>query len=143
MKKLTDCMAALCGAILSFVSGIPPILWVLTAMMSLDLVSGLAAGALGKSDNTPEGGLSSRAALRGLMKKGLILLVVLLAALLDRAVALSAGVQFDAVTGATCLWFIASEGLSVLENAAQIGVPIPKVLRQALEALKEQGAGEK
>ena len=69
----------------------------------------------------------------------LILLVVLLAALLDRAVALGAGIEFAAVAGATCLWFIASEGMSVLENAAAMGIPIPKVLLQALELFKRRG----
>ena len=44
---------------------------------------------------------------------------------------------FNAVTGATCLWFIASEGVSVLENAAELGVPIPGILRKALELLQD------
>ena len=50
-------------------------------------------------------------------------LCLLLAALLDQAVSTGAGIQFEAVMGATCLWFIASEGLSILENVAMMGVP--------------------
>ena len=68
-----------------------------------------------------------------------VMAVVLLAVLLDWAVASNAGVQFSAVTGATCLWFIASEGASVLENAAELGVPIPAILRRALEILRKSG----
>ena len=71
----------------------------------------------------------------GLLKKAITLAVVGLAALLDYAVAQGAGVQFEAVTGATCLWFIASEGISIVENAASMGVPIPEPLRRALEIM--------
>ena len=76
------------------------------------------------------------------MKKALILLVVLLAALIDRAVALSADIEFAAVAGATCLWFIASEGMSILENAAAMGIPIPKILLQALELFRGKGGSD-
>ena len=55
---------------------------------------------------------------------------------------MSAGIEFEAVSGATCLWFIASEGISILENAAAIGVPIPNILLRMLELFKSKG-GEK
>lgn len=129
--------SALSGAALSFFCSLPPVLWVLLAVMSLDCVTGLICGWLGQSPKTEKGGLSSRAAVRGLFKKALILLVVLLAALLDRAVSLGAEIEFTAVTGAACLWFIAGEGLSILENAAAIGVPVPPKLRSALELFKK------
>ena len=78
---------------------------------------------------------------RGLLKKAVIILVVLLAALLDKAVSIGAGVTFEAVAGATCLWFIASEGFSILENVTAMGVPIPKILLQALEIMRSKGEG--
>ena len=131
--------AAACGAILSFVTGIPAIMWVLIGAMTLDYVTGLICAALGKSVKTESGGLSSRAAFEGLLRKCMVLLVVLLAVLLDMAVQVEAGVSFNAVTGATCLWFIASEGVSILENAAELGLPIPKVLTRALEIMRSAG----
>lgn len=70
------------------------------------------------------------------MKKLLIIVIVALAYLLDAVVSMNAGVSFAAVSGASCLWFISSEGISVLENASLIGVPIPKVIRQALEVMR-------
>lgn len=136
MEYIYKVAAAGAGAIISFVTGIPAIMWVLIGMMTLDYVTGLITGAMGVSNKTEGGKLSSSAAFEGLVKKGVVLLVVLLAVLIDFAVANSAGVTFNAVTGATCLWFIASEGVSVLENAAELGVPIPGVLRKALEVLK-------
>ena len=137
MEYIYKAAAAGAGAIISFFTGIPVIMWILVGMMSLDYVTGLITGALGVSNKTEGGKLSSRAAFEGLVKKGVVLLVVLLAVLIDLAIANSSGVTFSAVTGATCLWFIASEGVSVLENAAELGVPIPGILRKALEILKD------
>ena len=142
-KKCVEGLAALGGAALSFFCGLPPIIWILLAIMSLDYITGLICGAMGKSQKTENGYLESHAAFKGLLKKALILLVVLLAALLDRAVAMGAGIEFEAVAGATCLWFIASEGISVLENAAAMEIPIPQILLRMLELFRSKGDGGK
>jgi len=138
-KKIIEILSAIGGAVASFFCGLPPIMWVLLAVMTLDYITGLICGAMGKSPKTENGGLSSGEAFKGLLKKALIILVVLLAALLDRAVAMGAGIEFAAVAGATCLWFIASEGMSVLENAAAMGIPIPNILLRMLELFKSKG----
>lgn len=137
MDNLYKIAAAAAGAVISFFTGIPVIMWVLIAMMTLDYVTGLMTGMMGVSSKTERGKLSSRAAFDGLMRKIMIFLVVILSVLVDLAVQYGAGVTFNAVTGATCLWFIASEGVSVLENAAELGVPIPGILRKALELLQD------
>ena len=137
MDNLYKIAAAAAGAVISFFTGIPVIMWVLIAMMTLDYVTGLMTGMMGVSSKTEGGKLSSRAAFDGLMRKIMIFLVVILSVLVDLAVQYGAGVTFNAVTGATCLWFIASEGVSVLENAAELGVPIPGILRKALEVLRD------
>lgn len=142
MDKLYKVCAAGCGAVAAFFTGIPPLAWVLIAMMTLDYATGLMTGFAGVSSKTEGGRLSSRAAYDGLMRKAAILVVVLLAVLLDWAVASNAGIRFSAVTGATCMWFIASEGASVLENAAELGVPVPAVLRRALEIMRQGGGDE-
>ena len=107
----------------------------------MDYVTGIICGFLGVSPKTEHGGLSSKEAFKGLLKKMLIIFVVLLAALLDYAISISADIEFAAMAGATCLWFIASEGMSILENAAAMGVPIPKIMLQALELFKARVAG--
>lgn len=139
MKKLVEALAAAGGAVASFFMGLPPVVFILLAVMALDYISGLICGFKGVSPKTPNGGLSSRAAFDGLLRKALILLIVLLAHLVDTAVILSAGIEFQATTGATILWFIASEGISILENAAALEIRIPKILMQALELFKAQG----
>ena len=142
MENVYKAAAACVGAVISFFTGIPVIMWVLIAMMTIDYVTGLITGAMGVSNKTEGGKLSSRAAFEGILRKVMVILVVLLAVLLDLAVQNSAGVSFSAVTGATCLWFIASEGVSILENAAEMGVPIPGILRKALEIMKDGGESE-
>ena len=140
-KKIVELLAAAAGAIASFFVSMPPLVWILLAVMTIDYVTGIICGIMGRSKKTETGGLSSSAAWTGLMKKMLIVLVVLLAALLDKAIAAGAGIQFEAVMGATCLWFIASEGLSILENVASMGVPVPQILMKVLEIMRKKGDG--
>lgn len=142
MKRVIEIISGLAGAVISFFVGLPPIIWILVGVETMDYITGLICGFMGVSPKTETGGLSSNAAFRGLLKKVLILLVVGLAALVDKAVGQIANIEIVAVTGATCLWFVASEGLSVLENAAAMGVPIPKILMNALEIIRQQGTGK-
>ena len=141
MKKVAEILAAIGGAIASFFVNMPPLVWILIGVMSLDFVTGLICGIMGKSKKTENGFLASHEAFKGLMKKMLIIFVVVLAACLDYAVSVGAGITFDAVMGATCLWFIASEGLSILENVASMGIPVPKILLNLLEIMREKGNG--
>lgn len=141
-KKITEILAAIAGAIASFFTTMPPLVYVLIGVMSIDFLTGLMCGVLGKSKKTENGYLASHEAFRGLMKKMLIILVVVLAACLDYAVSLGAGITFEAVMGATCLWFIASEGLSILENVASMGVPVPAILLNLLEIMRKKGDGQ-
>lgn len=138
-KKVLEILSAIGGAIASFFVTMPPLVWILIAVMTIDYITGLICGAMGKSQKTENGYLASHAAFQGLLKKALIILVVTLAYLLDLAVSKGEGIQFEAVMGATCLWFIASEGLSVLENVANMGVPVPKILMQLLEIMRSKG----
>ncbi len=139
MKRILELLAAAGGAVVSFFVQMPPLVWILLAVMTIDYITGLICAAMGKSSKTENGYIASHVAWQGLMKKALILLVVLLAALLDEAVSKGAGIQFAAVMGATCLWFIASEGLSILENVATMGVPVPKILLKLLEVMRAKG----
>jgi toxin secretion/phage lysis holin len=139
MKKILELLAAAGGAVASFFINMPPLVWILIAVMTIDYITGLICAAMGKSSKTENGYIASHAAFMGLLKKSLILLVVLLAALLDAAVSKGAGIQFEAVMGATCLWFVASEGLSILENVASMGIPVPKILLKLLEVMRAKG----
>lgn len=143
LKRIAEFFSAVFGGIVSFFTGLPPLMLVLLAVMGLDYVTGLICGWRGVSAKTETGRLSSMAAFTGLLKKAVIIAMVLLASLVDQAIAMSAGVEFAAVTGATCLWFVASEGLSIVENAASLGVKIPKALQRALEIMQDSGQEDK
>ena len=135
-ERVLQALAAAVGVIISFFCGLPPIIWVLLAVMTMDFVTGVMVGITGKSPKTEYGGLSSSAAFTGLIKKIIILIIVTLAYLLDYAVSTNSGIDFAAISGATCFWFVASEGISIIENAALMGVPIPDQIKQLLEIMK-------
>lgn len=141
MDKVIKMMGAAIGAVVSFFAGMPPLLGVLLGVMTMDYITGLMCAAAGVSHKTESGKLASGPAYAGLLKKAMILMVVALGAMLDYAVAMTAVIEFSAVTGAVCAWFIASEGLSILENAALLGVSVPKVLTQMLDVMHGEKDG--
>ena len=142
MDSIYKGFAAACGAVASFFCGMPPLIGILLVVMSIDYATGIICAWMGKSPKTEGGGLSSKAARDGLIRKVGILLEVGLAAAVDYAVEHAAGVSFSAITGTVCLWFVASEGVSILENGAEMGVPMPEMLKRALEVMKGSGGNE-
>ena len=102
--------------------------------MVIDYITGLIVAACGKSPKTEAGGVSSAVGFRGLAKKAVILLVVLLAWLLDQA---TGNAVFQ--SAAVC-YYIANGGISILENAVLIGVPVPEAMKNALEVMREHKA---
>lgn len=87
------------------------------------------------SEKTPNGALESRAGWKGLCRKGVTLLVVLVACRLD----LLTGANF--IRDAVVIAFIANEAISILENAGLMGVPIPVVITRAIDVLKNKAEG--
>lgn len=106
----------------------------LAALMAADYITGVLLAAIWKRSTKSEtGALSSVAGFQGLVKKGMILLVIWIAQLLDQAVGA------DYVRTMVVLFFIGNEGLSLLENLGLMGVPFPAFLRRMLEALRDKG----
>ena len=136
--KLICYGAAAAGAIAGAFGGWDTLLSVLMAMMAADYLSGFVVAAMGRSLKTVYGGLSSKVGAMGLAKKGLMLLCVLVAAMLDQAMGADHAVCRDAV----CWFYVANEGLSLLENAAYLGLPIPDKLREILAQLHERSKKE-
>ena len=105
--------------------------------MGIDWITGgiLLPVIFKKSPKSENGRLESRAGWKGLCRKGTTLLFVLIAVHLD----LLMGTNY--LRDAVCIVFIANEALSILENAGLMGMPIPEVLRQAIDILN--GKAEK
>lgn len=76
--------------------------------------------------------VSSKNGFFGLLKKIVILLLVLISAQVDHVV----GVGEPYFRMVTCLFYISNEGISILENATHLGLPVPKILSGVLEKLK-------
>ncbi len=85
-EKVVKVLAAIGGAIAGALGGWNWLMIVLLAVMVADYLSGVVVAWMGKSLKTEYGGLSSKVGAVGLAKKGLMMLVVLVSALLDRAV---------------------------------------------------------
>ena len=108
----------------------------LVIFMGVDYVSGLVvAGVFHKSKKTDSGTLQSRAGWKGLLKKVMTLLFVLIGHRLDLAV----GTSY--IREGVIIGFMANELLSIVENAGLMGVPMPKVINKAIEVLTEKNEG--
>lgn len=99
----------------------------LIVAIALDYVSGII-----KAWHTKT--LSSRIGFRGLIKKIGYLLIVMLAVLIDRVTGNSGAIRTLVI-----YYFVANEGLSIIENLSVTNIPIPKVIKKALKALKKEG----
>lgn len=105
---------------------------VLIAFIALDYLMGVFNAVVQKS-------LSSSVGFKGLAKKVAIFVMVGLAALLDRVAPTN-----GAIRAAVCLFYIANEGISILENAGALGLPLPAKLKDMLVQLKDKsGVDEK
>lgn len=135
--KILKGLAALAGFIAGLFGEWPAALTILLTMMALDYVSGFVVACMRRSPKTEGGGLSSKAGFVGLARKGFIMLIVLIATLLDRAIG-NAAMVFQT---ATVFYYIANEGLSILENADLMGVPFPAFVREHLESMREASDG--
>ncbi|MBQ1788826.1 MAG: smalltalk protein [Oscillospiraceae bacterium] len=131
--KILKIIAGVAGAIAGLFGEWTTMLTILVVVMALDYISGWIVAWCGKSPKTENGGLSSKIGFIGIAKKGFIMLLVLLATLLDRAI----GNDTYIFQSSLVLYYIANEGLSILENAALLGVKFPKKLQRALETIRE------
>lgn len=84
----------------------------------------------GKSPKSENGALESRSGWKGLCRKTMTLFYVLIATRLDTLM----GTEY--LRNAVCIGFIANEGLSIIENAGLMGLPLPKSLKKTIDVLK-------
>lgn len=107
------------------------LLYALIAFMAMDYITGLAVAWLHKE-------LSSEVGFKGIAKKVFILILVAVGHILDTHVLGGGSVCRSAVIG----FYIANEGISILENAGNIGIPLPKKLIDVLKQLKSKEDSE-
>lgn len=129
MEKIFKCLKYLCavmGTVLGYLYGqLDGLLLTLLIFICLDIVAGVLQAIINKQ-------LDSNVSFTGGLRKGLMLLIILLAHTLDVNV-----FHEELLRNACCLYYIANEALSITENLGKCGLPIPQKLRTALKQLKE------
>lgn len=136
--KLIDVVCGVIGMVGSFIASIlggwDAGLQTLVVFMVIDFVSGMVvAGVFKKSPKTKTGALESNTGFKGVCKKCMILVFVLIGYCLD----MSLGVDY--IRNLVIIAFIANELISITENAGLMGLPIPPVITNAIDILKQKG----
>ena len=130
--KIQVAITAIGGWIGWFLGGVDGMLIALIVLMALDYLSGVMCAIVDKK-------LSSAVGFKGICKKVLILMLVGVANIIDTHVVGSGAV----LRGAVICFYLSNEGLSLLENAAYLGLPIPEKLKEILSQLHNRAEKEK
>ncbi|MCE5169415.1 phage holin family protein [Paenibacillus profundus] len=132
LETVLNSGAAASGGLAAFLfGGWPVLIQVLLIIVIVDFATGvMAAGTEGK--------LRSSVGLIGIARKVFIFLIVAIAYQIDTVL----GDQ-HLLRDATIFFYIANELLSIIENGGRMGVPVPKILKQAIEVLKGKSGEEK
>ena len=124
--------AAVGGWLGYFLGGCDGLLYALLAFVVLDYITGIMCAVADKK-------LSSEVGFKGICRKVLIFLLVGIANVLDVEVLKTGSVLRTAVI----FFYLSNEGLSLVENAAYLGLPIPEKLHKVLEQLHDRSFDEK
>lgn len=131
MKEFICAALAGLGTFLTFIFGDWDVaLQCLVIAVALDYISGLIKAFINKE-------LSSKIGVKGLLKKVGVFIIVALAVLIDKVTGESGMVRTLVI-----YYFVANEGLSIIENLGEAGLPIPDVIKKALKSLKDQSKGK-
>ena len=120
-------MAAFCALFGYLFGAFDGMMTALITLIVLDYITGIIAAVVEKK-------LSSEVGARGIAKKVIMLLVVAVANIADRDIIGEGNV----LRSVTAMFYIANEGISLLENGARLGVPMPKKLIDVLVQLKKE-----
>lgn len=122
---------ALGGFLGWFLGGADGFLYALIAFVVIDYITGVMCAISDKS-------LSSEVGFRGICRKVLIFILVEVGNLLDVYILREAGVLRTAVI----FFYLSNEGVSLLENASRLGLPIPEKLKEILQQLHDKGGND-
>lgn len=134
MSKVFFTITAILGSALSyFFGGVDTMFIILCVFLAVDYISGIIVASVFKaSAKTETGKLNSSVSFRGLIKKVFVVCLVGVANLLDVAL------DTNFIRGGVIVAFVTNETISIIENAGLMGIPIPVVLRKAIEILSER-----
>lgn len=133
--KLTVCTVCgiIGGTIAQALGGWTNDMKILIFLMAADFITGLMlAGVFRNSNKSSTGALDSKASFKGLCKKCVIIMFIMVAHMLDELL----GIAY--LRDATVIGFITNEVLSLIENAGLMGITLPKPLMEAIEVLRNK-----
>lgn len=132
-QNVFNAIVAGAGTLFTYIFGVwDTALIVLLSCMVLDYLTGIISGIINKE-------LNSNKSFNGLLRKFTILLILILAVLLDRLLSNGTWVFRTIVA----YFYIANEGLSIIENIGKCGVEYPQAIQNALTQLKENNKENK
>lgn len=118
-------LLAFTGGVLGWIfGGFDSLIYALTAFVAIDYLTGILLAIRDKK-------LSSEVGYKGIVKKFLIFMIVSMGNIIDNYI-LGTGSTLRTLV---IMFYLANEGISILENAGQLGLPIPKKLKDAIEKL--------
>ena len=124
-------VACVGAAIASLFGGWTGAMTTLVILMFIDYVTGIiVAGVFHASPKSSGGALSSAVGFKGICRKFVILLIVVVACRVDILL------DTNIIRDATCIGFCANELVSITENAGLMGIPLPRKLVEAIEVLR-------
>ena len=124
-------VACVGAAIASLLGGWTGAMTTLVILMVIDYVTGIiVAGVFHNSPKCSGGALSSAVGFKGICRKFVILLIVVVACRVDLLL------ETNIIRDATCIGFCANELVSITENAGLMGIPLPRKLVEAIEVLR-------
>ena len=138
MSDYLDYIAAGIGAVLGYFFGeFDGFIHALIAFVILDYISGMLSAYIKRE-------LSSRAGFNGIVRKVTIFIVVGVSQIIDRELLSHIDLFKDTemIRDMVICFYLANEGLSILENAIKIGIPIPSVIKERLAAFKNGSEGK-
>ena len=119
------------AAVASLFGGWTGAMTTLVILMLIDYVTGLiVAGVFHASPKSSGGALSSAVGFKGICRKFVILLIVVVACRVDLLL------DTNIIRDATCIGFCVNELVSITENAGLMGIPLPRKLVEAIEVLR-------
>lgn len=124
---INDICSVILTTIIYLLGGIDIALQCLLIMIILDYISGVASAIYNKK-------LNSQVGLKGILKKFMYLVIVCVSVILDRIIG-----NTGAIRTLVIYFFVANDGISILENIGKMGIPLPKKLIDTLEQLKKKG----
>jgi toxin secretion/phage lysis holin len=131
IKAIPSVFATIGGGIGYFVGGLDGLLYALIVFVTIDYITGVLVAILHKN-------LSSQIGFRGIAKKVSIFILVGMANVVDTKI-IGSG---SAIRSAVILFYCSNEGISILENAVELGLKVPKKLKDILIQINKDDADE-